>query len=85
MISVYPPFLVSLENLLQFCFDFMLCPFTVRQDSSKINGFPDALWDMFLLNGVMFFVTCFFITQERGRKVKTLGFYISHLSPCFSF
>lgn len=30
-----------LENLLlQFCFDFTLCPFTVRQDFSKIYQFP---------------------------------------------
>lgn len=34
---------------------------------------PDALWDMFLLNGVMFFVTCFFITQKRREKGEDLG------------
>lgn len=33
---------------------------------------PDALWDMFLLNGVMFFVTCFFITQKRREKGEDL-------------
>lgn len=78
MISVYPPFLVSLESLLQFCFDFMLCPFTVGQDSSKMNGFPDVLWDMFLLNGVMFFVTFFFHYSEKREKGEDLG--LLHLS-----
>lgn len=87
------PFL-SLKNLLHFCFDFTLCPFTVRQDFSKINWFPwCTLWDMFLLSGVMFFVTCFFIARrrrEKGEDLRLLYFsvvsllFISTFTSCLS-
>lgn len=87
------PFL-SLKNLLHFCFDFTLCPFTVRQDFSKINWFPwCTLWDMFLLSGVMFFVTCIFIAQrrrEKGEDLRLLYFsvvsllFISTFTSCLS-
>lgn len=72
-----------------FCCSSALISHSVYLQSGKIPvkqmDSPDALWDRFLLNGVMFFVIVFSLLRKGGRKVKTLGFYISQLSPCFSF
>lgn len=74
MVSAYSPFLVSLENLLlQFCFDFTLCPFTVRQGSSKINGFPRCTVGHVSFEWCHVLCDLFFHYSEKREKGEDLG------------